>query len=65
MIMKGLPGSGKTHIIRRIKKMYKNAVLCSADFYFMKDGQLVANLSFSQIILGFIGIQGKHIMILG
>ncbi|XP_071523032.1 2',3'-cyclic-nucleotide 3'-phosphodiesterase-like [Panulirus ornatus] len=38
VIMKGLSGSGKSHIVRRIQKIYKDAVVCSADSYFMKDG---------------------------
>ncbi|XP_071552930.1 2',3'-cyclic-nucleotide 3'-phosphodiesterase-like isoform X3 [Panulirus ornatus] len=39
LIMKGVPGSGKTFITRKIKEVYEDAVLCSADFYFMQNGE--------------------------
>lgn len=40
-IMKGLPGSGKSTIVKTIQEVYKDSVVCSADFYFMKSGKLV------------------------
>ncbi|XP_045611248.2 2',3'-cyclic-nucleotide 3'-phosphodiesterase isoform X1 [Procambarus clarkii] len=38
IILKGLPGSGKSHIARRIQKVFSDCVVCSADSYFMNDG---------------------------
>lgn len=38
-IMKGLPGSGKSTIVKTIQEVYKDSVVCSADFYFMKSGK--------------------------
>ncbi|XP_037082447.1 uncharacterized protein LOC119103101 [Pollicipes pollicipes] len=38
-VMKGLPGSGKSHLAKRILQRYPDAVLCSADDFFMKDGR--------------------------
>ncbi|XP_066950247.1 2',3'-cyclic-nucleotide 3'-phosphodiesterase-like isoform X2 [Macrobrachium rosenbergii] len=39
IILKGLPGSGKSTLAENIKKVYENAVVCSADHFFMVDGQ--------------------------
>lgn len=36
--MRGLPGSGKSTIVRSITSTYPGCVVCSADDYFMKDG---------------------------
>lgn len=33
-ILRGLPGSGKSTIAREIKRLYREAVVCSADEYF-------------------------------
>ncbi|XP_042869364.1 2',3'-cyclic-nucleotide 3'-phosphodiesterase-like isoform X2 [Penaeus japonicus] len=38
-IMKGLPGSGKSTIVKSIQSVYKDSVVCSADFYFMRSGK--------------------------
>ncbi|XP_063590101.1 2',3'-cyclic-nucleotide 3'-phosphodiesterase-like isoform X2 [Penaeus indicus] len=38
-IMKGLPGSGKSTIVKAIQEVYKDSVVCSADFYFMRSGK--------------------------
>lgn len=38
-IMRGLPGSGKSTLVTQLKSMYKRAVVCSADDYFMRDGK--------------------------
>ena len=38
VILKGLPGSGKTTIAKNIKKIYPDTVICSADYYFVSDG---------------------------
>lgn len=43
VIMKGLPGSGKSFLSTQLKKMYKGGVICSADHYFMKDGEYKFN----------------------
>ena len=40
IIMRGLPGSGKSHFI---EKYYPKFIVCSADNYFMKDGKYVFN----------------------
>ena len=37
-IMRGLPGSGKSKIALLLQKVYKDAVICSADNYFKHDG---------------------------
>ena len=37
-IMRGLPGSGKSTIVRAIAQSYQRSVVCSADDYFFKDG---------------------------
>ncbi|XP_064101935.1 2',3'-cyclic-nucleotide 3'-phosphodiesterase-like isoform X2 [Macrobrachium nipponense] len=39
IILKGLPGSGKSTLAENIQKVYENAVVCSADHFFMVDGQ--------------------------
>uniref|UniRef100_A0A8W8KSP8 Uncharacterized protein n=1 Tax=Magallana gigas TaxID=29159 RepID=A0A8W8KSP8_MAGGI len=38
-IMRGVSGSGKSTIARAIQKVYPSAVLCSADDYFMREGE--------------------------
>ena len=38
-IMRGLSGSGKSTIVKVIQSVYKTAVVCSADNYFMKNGE--------------------------
>jgi len=39
LVMRGLPGSGKSTIVNQIKKQFPDVVSCSADDYFMsKDG---------------------------
>lgn len=38
IIMRGLPGSGKSYIAEQKKKKY-NGVICSADHYFIWNGQ--------------------------
>ncbi|XP_041373615.1 2',3'-cyclic-nucleotide 3'-phosphodiesterase-like [Gigantopelta aegis] len=37
-IMRGLPGSGKSTIVRSIQSTYPISAVCSADDYFLKDG---------------------------
>ncbi|KAG0724170.1 2',3'-cyclic-nucleotide 3'-phosphodiesterase [Chionoecetes opilio] len=39
VIMKGLPGAGKSHLSSLLNQMYQGATVCSADLYFMKDGE--------------------------
>ncbi|KAG7155073.1 2',3'-cyclic-nucleotide 3'-phosphodiesterase-like isoform X2 [Homarus americanus] len=39
LILKGIPGSGKSFIAQKIKEVYEDAVVCSADSYFMRDGE--------------------------
>jgi 2',3'-cyclic-nucleotide 3'-phosphodiesterase len=38
-IMRGLPGSGKSTLVKKIQAKYKGAVVCSADNYFSNDGE--------------------------
>ncbi|XP_045582125.2 2',3'-cyclic-nucleotide 3'-phosphodiesterase isoform X1 [Procambarus clarkii] len=38
-ILKGVPGSGKSFLAKMIKEVYEDAVMCSADLYFMQDGE--------------------------
>lgn len=38
-IMRGVSGSGKSTIARAIQKIYPSAVLCSADNYFIREGE--------------------------
>ncbi|XP_064646856.1 uncharacterized protein LOC135499823 [Lineus longissimus] len=42
-IMRGLPGSGKSTLVRKIQTKYKGAVVCSADDYFSKEGEYEFN----------------------
>ena len=42
-VLRGLPGSGKTHLAGRIARTYPGAVICSADHFFMKDGRFVTH----------------------
>ena len=39
LVMRGLPGSGKSTVVSAITRLYPQAVVCSADQYFMKDGK--------------------------
>ena len=39
VVMRGLPGSGKSTVVSTITRVYPHAVVCSADHYFMKDGK--------------------------
>ena len=39
VVMRGLPGSGKSMVVSTITRVYPQAVVCSADHYFMKDGK--------------------------
>ena len=39
VILRGLPGSGKSTVAQKIVEHAQNAVICSADHYFMKDGK--------------------------
>lgn len=39
--MRGLPGSGKSTLVKEIIKIYPNTVICSADHYFMENGQYI------------------------
>ena len=39
LVMRGLPGSGKSTLVSAIARLYPEAVICSADQYFMKDGK--------------------------
>lgn len=43
VILKGLPGSGKSYLARMLKQVYKDAVVCSADHYFMRSGKYQFN----------------------
>ncbi|XP_013793718.1 2',3'-cyclic-nucleotide 3'-phosphodiesterase-like [Limulus polyphemus] len=39
VIMRGLPGSGKSYIVSKLEEMYgKSCIVCSADQYFCKNG---------------------------
>jgi len=43
-VLRGLPGSGKTHILASLSYLYcvygdEAAVICSADHFFMRDGE--------------------------
>ena len=40
-IMRGLPGSGKSTLIKEIIKIYPNAVICSNDHYLMENDQYI------------------------
>ena len=37
LVMRGLPGSGKSTVVSSITRLYPKAVVCSADQYFMTD----------------------------
>ena len=37
--MRGLPGSGKSTVVRAITNTYRASVVCSADDYFLHDGR--------------------------
>lgn len=39
LILRGLPGSGKSTVAKKILEGSPNAIICSADDYFMVDGQ--------------------------
>ena len=39
VVMRGLPGSGKSTVVSTITRVYPHAVVCSADHYFMNDGK--------------------------
>ena len=39
VIMKGLPGSGKSSVTRKLQEIYSDAVVCSADHYFITNGK--------------------------
>lgn len=41
IILRGLPGSGKTTIANQIANGLRDAIICSADSYFMEDGKYV------------------------
>ena len=43
VIMRGLPGSGKSTLAKEIASGSKSFVICSADDFFMKDGEYVFN----------------------
>ena len=36
-VMRGLPGSGKSTLVRKMKSVYPGAVVCSADQFFISD----------------------------
>ncbi|KAK7111636.1 2',3'-cyclic-nucleotide 3'-phosphodiesterase-like [Littorina saxatilis] len=38
-IMRGLPGSGKSTLVRAITEAYISSIVCSADDYFFQDGE--------------------------
>ncbi|XP_077997830.1 2',3'-cyclic-nucleotide 3'-phosphodiesterase-like [Glandiceps talaboti] len=42
-IMRGLPGSGKTHVAEMIRETYSDSIICSADDFRMVDGKYVFN----------------------
>ena len=39
VVMRGLPGSGKSTVVSAISRLYPRAVVCSADHYFLRDGR--------------------------
>ena len=39
VIMKGLPGSGKSSVTRVLQKIYPDAIICSVDHYFAREGE--------------------------
>ena len=41
IILRGLPGSGKTTVAKQIVDGARDAIICSADSYFMEDGKYV------------------------
>lgn len=41
LILKGLPGSGKSYLAEKISQLYENVVVCSADKFFLQDGKWV------------------------
>jgi len=41
IIMRGMPGSGKSTIVRKLKELYPEASSCSADDYFLQCGSYV------------------------
>jgi predicted kinase len=45
IILRGLPGSGKSIMVEKLSKdrKYKDVFICSSDHYFMKDGQYKYN----------------------
>jgi len=45
MIMRGLPGSGKSYLVKQIKQKYPQCVSCSADDFFMLTGEYVFNVA--------------------
>ena len=43
ILIRGLPGSGKTTLAKKLEKTHPNAVHLEADMYFMKDGKYEFN----------------------
>jgi len=41
LIMRGLPGSGKSYLVKQIKTKYPQCVSCSADDFFMQNGEYI------------------------
>ncbi|KAK8736144.1 hypothetical protein OTU49_004843 [Cherax quadricarinatus] len=39
LIMKGIPGSGKTFLAKKLSEVYEGAVVCSADSFFIHNGE--------------------------
>ena len=49
-IMRGVPGSGKSTLAKRIHKQYPDAVLCSADDFFVDTDGIYKYVDYGQVI---------------
>lgn len=53
IILRGLPGSGKTTLISKLEEQYGKAVICSADHYFYFGKEMIPeNYKFDRFLLG-------------
>ena len=57
-IMRGVPGSGKSTLAKRIHKQYPDAVLCSADDFFVDTDGIYKYVDYGDwVFILFQGIQ--------